>query len=69
MPGQAGSRPEANYFGTGCYSIVLRKSHPTDNTRPHCLARTTMILDVSCCLEYDPAHEELDAWEGMPIRR
>ncbi len=31
--------------------------------------RATMVLDVPCRLEYDPAREELDAWEGMPIRR
>ena len=31
--------------------------------------RATMILDIPCRLGYDPAREELDAWEGMPIRR
>ncbi len=31
--------------------------------------RATMIFDVPCRLEYDPAREELAAWEGMPIRR
>lgn len=29
--------------------------------------RATMILDVPCRLEYDPAREELDAWKGMDI--
>ena len=29
--------------------------------------RATMILDVPCRLEYDPARQELDAWKGMDI--
>jgi carboxylesterase type B len=29
--------------------------------------RATMILDVPCRLEIDPAREELDAWEGMEV--
>ena len=29
--------------------------------------RATMILDVPCRVEIDPAREELDAWEGMTI--
>ena len=29
--------------------------------------RATMILDVPCRLEIDPAREELDAWEGMNV--
>jgi len=29
--------------------------------------RETMILDVPCRLENDPAREELDAWEGMEV--
>ena len=29
--------------------------------------RATMILDVPCRLEYDPAREELDAWKGMDV--
>jgi para-nitrobenzyl esterase len=31
--------------------------------------RATMVLDIPCHLEYDPAREELDAWESMDIRR
>ena len=29
--------------------------------------RATMILDVPCRLEIDPAREELDAWKGMEV--
>lgn len=29
--------------------------------------RATMILDVPCRLEIDPAREELDAWQGMEV--
>ncbi len=31
--------------------------------------RATMLLDVPCRLEVDPAREELDAWEGIELRR
>lgn len=31
--------------------------------------RATMILDVPCRLALDPFREELDAWEGIPLRR
>ena len=31
--------------------------------------RSTMILDVPCKAEIDPYREELDAWEGVPLRR
>ena len=29
--------------------------------------RATMLLDVPCHLEIDPAREELDAWAGMEV--
>ena len=29
--------------------------------------RATMLLDVPCRIEIDPAREELDAWEGMEV--
>jgi para-nitrobenzyl esterase len=36
--------------------------------KPYTLGnRETMILDVPCRLENDPAREELDAWEGMEV--
>jgi para-nitrobenzyl esterase len=31
--------------------------------------RNTMLFDVQCHQEVDPAREELDAWEGVEIRR
>jgi para-nitrobenzyl esterase len=31
--------------------------------------RATMLLDVPCRVEADPFREELDAWEGIPLRR
>jgi len=31
--------------------------------------RATMLLDVPCRLEIDPAREELDAWKGIELRR
>jgi len=33
VQGQAGSKPEANCFGTGWCSIILWKSHPVGNVR------------------------------------
>ncbi len=30
-------------------------------------SRATMLIDVPCRLEIDPAREELDAWEGMEV--
>ena len=30
--------------------------------------RATMLFDVPCRVEIDPAREELDAWEGMEVR-
>ena len=31
--------------------------------------RATMIFDVPCRAEVDPAREEREAWKGMPLRR
>jgi para-nitrobenzyl esterase len=31
--------------------------------------RSTMILDVPCRMVVDPYREELEAWEGIPLRR
>jgi para-nitrobenzyl esterase len=31
--------------------------------------RSTMLFDVPCHVEIDPYREELDAWEGIPLRR
>lgn len=31
--------------------------------------RATMILDVPCRMAIDPFREELEAWEGIPLRR
>ena len=31
--------------------------------------RATMIFDAPCRVEIDPYREELDAWEGIPLRR
>ena len=31
--------------------------------------RATMILDVPCRMAVDPFREELEAWEGIPLRR
>jgi len=44
-------------------------SHPgIPEWEPYTLEkRATMILDVPCRLEYDPARDELDAWKGMDI--
>jgi len=32
-----------------------------------CSNRATMLFDVPCRVEIDPAREELDAWEGMEV--
>jgi para-nitrobenzyl esterase len=31
--------------------------------------RATMLFDVPCRVEVDPFREELNAWEGIPLRR
>ena len=31
--------------------------------------RATMLFDVPCRIEIDPGREEIDAWEGMEVRR
>jgi len=31
--------------------------------------RATMLFDVPCRTEIDPGREEIDAWEGMEVRR
>jgi len=44
-------------------------SHPgIPKWEPYAIGRrATMILDVPCRLELDPARAELDAWEGMEV--
>jgi len=44
-------------------------SHPgIPKWEPYTLEkRATMILDIPCRVENDPAREELDAWEGMEV--
>jgi len=51
------------------FALTNNPSHPgIPEWKPYTLEkRATMILDVPCRLEYDPAREELDAWKGMDI--
>lgn len=57
---------------SGAWIAFARSSNPSHagipNWEPYTVEkRATMILDVKCRLEYDPAREELDAWKGMDV--
>ncbi len=73
----AGDQPEKYLLAAAmseawiAFSRGGNPSHPgIPEWQPYTLEkRATMIFDVPCRLEYDPGREELDAWEGMPIRR
>ncbi|MBN1380455.1 MAG: carboxylesterase/lipase family protein [Deltaproteobacteria bacterium] len=70
-----GSRPDrfelAEIISTA-WAAFAENGDPNHPGMPHWPAytledRATMILDIPCSVENDPAREELDAWEGMDI--
>lgn len=58
----------------GAWTAFARTGNPSHAGMPgwepySAQKRATMILDVPCRMEIDPYREELDAWEGVPLRR
>ena len=70
-----GSRPDKPQLVdsvSGAWLAFAHTSNPSHpgipKWEPYTLnKRATMILDVPCRLEIDPAREELDAWKGMDV--
>ncbi|MDO9333040.1 MAG: carboxylesterase/lipase family protein [Dehalococcoidales bacterium] len=70
-----GSRPDKPHLVDSvsgawiAFAHTGNPSHPgIPKWEPYTLnKRATMILDVPCRLEIDPAREELDAWKGMDV--
>ena len=70
-----GDRPDKRQlvdYVSGAWIAFAQSSNPSHpgipKWEPYTVEkRATMILDVPCRLEYDPAREELDAWKGMDI--
>ena len=70
-----GDRPDKQELATAmsrawaAFARTGDPSHPEiPKWKPYTLEnRETMILDVPCRMENDPAREELDAWNGMEI--
>ncbi|MDI6857409.1 MAG: carboxylesterase/lipase family protein [Dehalococcoidia bacterium] len=55
------------------WRAFARSGDPNNPSIPHwepytAANRATMIFDVPCRVETDPYREELDAWEGVPLR-
>jgi para-nitrobenzyl esterase len=71
----AGDRPDKQELATAmsrawaAFARTGDPSHPgIPKWEPYTLEnRETMILDIPCRMENDPAREELDAWNGMDI--
>lgn len=72
-----GDRPDKHELAaamSGAWGAFARSRDPNHQGIPEWEPyspekRATMIFDAPCHLEYDYAREELDAWEGVPIRR
>jgi len=70
-----GNRPDRQKMAdaiSDAWAAFARNGNPSHpgipKWEPYTLEnRATMILDVPCRLENDPAREELDAWKGMEI--
>jgi len=73
----AGSRPDRYKLQTAMsetWSAFARTGDPNHSGipkwSPYCAKhRVTMLFDVPCRTQVDPGREELDAWEGMELRR
>jgi para-nitrobenzyl esterase len=70
-----GDRPDKNELAaamSGAWAAFTRSGDPSHpgipKWEPYTIDnRATMLLDVPCRIEIDPAREELDAWEGMEV--
>lgn len=70
-----GDRPDRHEMAAAMSEAWIAFAHNGDpnhpgipDWKPHTLEnRETMIFDIPCRLENDPAREELDAWEGMEV--
>jgi len=73
--GMTGDRPDKHELATaisGAWAAFARNGDPSHpgipKWEPYTIEkRATMLLDVPCRIEIDPAREELDAWKGMEI--
>jgi len=70
-----GDRPDKHELAaavSGAWAAFARNGDPSHpgipKWEPYAVdKRATMLLDVPCRIEIDPAREELDAWEGMEV--
>jgi len=70
-----GDRPDKSELGaavSGAWAAFARNGDPSHpgipKWEPYTIEnRATMLLDVPCRIEIDPAREELDAWKGMEV--
>ena len=70
-----GDRPDKNELAaavSGAWAAFARTGNPSHpgipKWEPYTIEnRATMLLDVPCRIEIDPAREELDAWKGMEV--
>jgi len=72
LTGERPDKPQLVDSVSGAWLAFAHTSNPSHPGIPEWESytlekRATMILDVPCRLEYDPAREELDAWKGMDI--
>jgi len=72
MTGERADKHELASAISGAWAAFARNGDPghpgIPKWTPYTVSnRATMILDVPCRIEIDPAREELDAWAGMEI--
>ncbi len=73
--GMTGDRPDKQELAaavSGAWAAFARNGDPSHpgipKWEPYTIDnRATILLDVPCRLEIDPAREELDAWKGMEV--
>jgi len=73
----AGNRPDKHKLATAmseAWAAFARDGDPNHPGIPKWIPytadnRATMLFDVPCRVEIDPAREELDAWEGIELHR
>jgi para-nitrobenzyl esterase len=72
LTGERPDKPQLVDSVSGAWLAFAHTNNPSHQGipewEPYTLEkRATMILDIPCRLEYDPARKELDAWKGMDI--